>query len=284
MKILPEQPNLEHLRREARALKSQHRAQDESIVDVIRHFDTSMHGLSQQAVFNKKFSILDAQRVTARQYCFSSWTRLKLFVHKSTVQHDEFNAKLSNTIVRRKADYDARLRRYKTKKWKNGAVEKWEQFNRESVDLMSDVYRQYGWPGPNIIGRKAVDACFYLAGGHVHDSEFQSLTIGHMKNALPKGECPGIFYASLIDRYLALTYQPTLYGTTSDFNQITGRVEPTQDIANVQQVNVRRAEVGLPDLESSNQRVSKVQLCGTGIRLKVASNTFLSPSDKLNFK
>jgi len=46
MKILPDRPNLEFLRREAQTLKSRHRARDASVCDAIGHFDTSMHGLS----------------------------------------------------------------------------------------------------------------------------------------------------------------------------------------------------------------------------------------------
>ena len=255
MKFLPDQPNLEYLRREAQTLKSQHRARDESIVPIIGHFDTSMHGLSAEAVFTKRFSILDAQRVTARLYCFSSWARLKAFVQKSTDKQECFNAELCDTILRRKMEYDARLRRYKKKKWKSGAVEKWDRFSEESAALFKDIYRQYGWPGPNIIGRKAVEASFYLSSAAVHDSEFQHLTINMMKDALPKGECFGSFYASLLDRYLCLKYQPSMYGTMCDYNTQTGRVEPTQDIADIENVNIRRAEVGLPDLAASNKEL-----------------------------
>lgn len=255
MKILPDQPNLEYLRREAQTLKSQHRAKDKSIVPIIGHFDTSMHGLLPDAVFDKRFSILDAQRVTARLYSFQSWTRLKVFVQKSTDRQDCFDADLCNTILRRKTEYDARLRRYKNKKWKNGAVEKWDKFNDESGALYKDIYRQYGWPGPNIIGRKAVEASFYLSAGALYDSEFQHLTINMMKDALPKGECFGLFYASLLDRYLSLKYQPSMYGTMCDYNIKTGRVEPTRDIANIESVNCRRAEVGLSDLATTNKEL-----------------------------
>jgi len=91
MKLLPENPNLTYLHR-------------------IGHFDTSMHGLSDEAIFDMNFSINDAQRVTAREYSFSSWARLKLFVQKSSQASDEFDAELSATILKRKARYDGLLK------------------------------------------------------------------------------------------------------------------------------------------------------------------------------
>jgi len=82
MKILPERPNLSFLLREAKKLKSAHRSGDNSICATIGHFDISLHGLSDEAIFDTRFSILDAQRVVARQYGFSSWARLnKLTVY-----------------------------------------------------------------------------------------------------------------------------------------------------------------------------------------------------------
>jgi len=150
MKILPDRPNLEFLRREAQTLKSRHRARDASVCDAIGHFDTSMHGLSHDAIFAAKFSINDAQRVTARQYCFASWTRLKQFVQKSTYQSKEFNPVLSANILKRKIAYDELLHSCKQKKWKDGAVGDWDDFNKESGDIFEDIYQQYGWPGPNM--------------------------------------------------------------------------------------------------------------------------------------
>ena len=254
MKLLPENPNLTYLHREAKKLKSRHRARDVSVCERIGHFDTSMHGLSDEAIFDMNFSINDAQRVTAREYSFSSWARLKLFVQKSSQASDEFDAELSATILKRKARYDGLLKRYQKTKWKNGAVEKWDTFGKESGELFKRIYQRYGWPGPNVIGRDAVDACFYLTGGHTYDSDFQLQTINLMNDALPKGECLGSYYASLMDRYLALTYQPSLYGTMSDYNEETGRVELTRNVVDPDNLNVRRAEVGLPNFDSHNQQ------------------------------
>jgi len=80
MRTLPVRPNLQFLSREAKAIKSSHRNGDSTVCSIIGRFDTSLHGLSNQQILDTKFSILDAQRVVARLYGFSSWSRLKFFV------------------------------------------------------------------------------------------------------------------------------------------------------------------------------------------------------------
>ena len=70
MKNLPERPNLQFLLREAKSLKSAHRNGEKGICATIGHFDTSLHGLSDEAIFDTRFSILDAQRFKGREYCF----------------------------------------------------------------------------------------------------------------------------------------------------------------------------------------------------------------------
>ena len=104
MKHLPENPSFEFLRREARTLRAMHRAKDKSVVEIIGHYDTSFHGLSPEEIFARRFSVVDAQRVTARQYCFASWRRLKLFVQKATELTDEYNPKLREELLRRVPD------------------------------------------------------------------------------------------------------------------------------------------------------------------------------------
>ncbi len=259
MKILPNQPNLAYLRREAQAVKARHRAKDTSVCSIVGHYDTSLHGLSEQQIFNQHFSILDAQRVVARQYAFSSWSRLKLFVLKSS-DTTELNSELSKLILERKCTYDAYLKRFKKTKWKDNAIRKWDNFNRESGDIFENIYDKYGWPGPNIIGREAVEASFCLTAANSNDSTFQKLTTKLMKEALPKGECFGIMYASLVDRCLSLSYRPTIYGTNYDFNEQTGRVELSRNVIDPENLDKRRAEVGLPGFESQYLEDIEIQL------------------------
>jgi len=253
MKTLPELPNLEFLRREARTLRAQHRAKDKSVCEIIGHFDTSFHDLVDDEIFARKFSIIDAQRVTARQYSFASWRRLKLFVKKATVQTSAFNATLRDDLIRRNMMREALVRRVKNKK--PGARKALEDFIDESHATLQSIYSHYGWPGPQIVGRDGTEACFWLGVTHSKNAEFQHETAMLMKDSLPKGECYGIKYAITIDRWLCLSYQPTVYGSFNDFNKESGCVEYSSDVIDPRNLNKRRAEVGLPNFEAANQEL-----------------------------
>ena len=70
---LPEQPNLEHLRGQARALQRRVRAADpEAVARVVRHYDGGAPDVS--------FPLSTAQLVLAREYGFASWSRLRQYL------------------------------------------------------------------------------------------------------------------------------------------------------------------------------------------------------------
>ncbi len=245
--------NLEYLRREARSPRAKHCAKDKSVANIIGHFDTSFHGLNQDEVFARKFSIIDAQRVTARQYRFASWRRLKLFIQKDSEENRAYNPDLRDKLLKRNQMRSALVRRAKNQK--AGAGQSLRDFNVESQDLVNHIYAQYGWPGPQIIGRDGVEACYWLAVSQSLNSQFQYESAMLMKDALPKGECYGVEYAIVIDRWLSLSNKPTIYGSFNDFNIETGRVEYTRDYIDPAKINKCRAEVGLPNFDAANAEI-----------------------------
>ena len=66
---LPERPNLEHLKKQAKRLLSDYRQRDPAAVMVVKEYEREPSPES--------FQLQDAQRVLARSYGFSSWPRLK---------------------------------------------------------------------------------------------------------------------------------------------------------------------------------------------------------------
>jgi len=253
MKSLPKQPNLAYLQREARTLRAKHRARDKSITGVIGHYDTSFHGLSQEEVFARKFSIIDAQRVTARLYCFASWRRLKLFVQSTTVKTDKYDPRLRYTLLRRMEARAELIRR--TKDHKDDSTDSIYEFDVASQNIVKHIYDCYGWPGPQLVGRDGAEACYCLALSHSANSQFQYACAMLMKDALPRGECPGNLYAFTVDRWLCLSYQPQIYGSFKDFNLEIGRVEYGNNVIDPGNLNKRRAEVGLRDIDVVNNEL-----------------------------
>ncbi len=69
---LPEQPNLEQLRKQAKDLLERYRAGDPATVAEVNRFE--------RAPDPSSFSLNDAQRVLARAYGYQSWPKLKAFV------------------------------------------------------------------------------------------------------------------------------------------------------------------------------------------------------------
>lgn len=214
MKELPTRPNLNYLYREAKAIKSRHRRADKSICQLIGHFDTSLHELSCAQIFSHPFSILDAQRVVARQYSFSSWRRLKCFVELARAGENPKAPALAKNIIKHKNLMMAAQK--DTKKLGGDRKKRYHNYRKltlESRNILYPAYELYGWPGPEVIGKEGSDALIYLAGNAVYDSEFQKHTLNLMNDALSEGKAYGYWYAAFKDRYLTLSDQPTVYGT-----------------------------------------------------------------------
>ena len=117
MKSLPRKPNIEFLRKEAKALRALHRQGDRTCCEVIRSNDISLKNTTDAEILSAKFSINDAQRVVARQYGYSSWATLKQFV-------ESLNLPLYQKVTDKKA---------------------YQQEIADSYDKRSDVYDNHVW-------------------------------------------------------------------------------------------------------------------------------------------
>jgi ankyrin repeat protein len=82
-RTLPDRPNLEHLKKQAKDLLGDYRAGDVDAVAEVNRADRSPPSAQD-------FALADAQRVLARAYGFESWTKLKQKVEGVTVA--EFHA------------------------------------------------------------------------------------------------------------------------------------------------------------------------------------------------
>jgi len=78
MRLLPKQPNLEQLRKQARDLLKRYRAGEPAAVSEVEQYERQPDAI--------RFALHDAQRVLARAYGYESWPRLKAFVDGANVQ------------------------------------------------------------------------------------------------------------------------------------------------------------------------------------------------------
>ena len=78
----PREPNLEHLRNQAKVLRRRVLAGDSAALELVREFHPRLGGAEVQAL--AAITLADAQLVTARQYGFASWPKLRRHVEVVT--------------------------------------------------------------------------------------------------------------------------------------------------------------------------------------------------------
>jgi hypothetical protein len=112
---------------------------------------------------------------------------------------------------------------------------------------MKELVKQYGWPGPELVGVDGTEAAFLLVQHAEHAFQEQMLPL--VEAAYRNKKLQGQDYALLLDRVLVADGKSQVYGTQAKiFDQWKGEepvFEPIEDEANVDK---RRAEVGLPPM------------------------------------
>lgn len=88
-KKLPPRPNLEQLRKQAKAIQKGHQASNAKVLSEILQHHPQWNGKSQAELAKAKFPLSDAQWVIARQYGFKNWRELK--AHVESRQNGETN-------------------------------------------------------------------------------------------------------------------------------------------------------------------------------------------------
>jgi Ankyrin repeats (3 copies) len=82
---LSSNPNLEHLKCQAKDLLKEHTARNPGAAQRIREFHPRFAGSTDSEIFNTHLRLSDAQLVIARESGFPSWPRLKRHIEKPTL-------------------------------------------------------------------------------------------------------------------------------------------------------------------------------------------------------
>src|SRR6266702_386729 len=82
---LPANPNLEHLKYQAKDLLREHGRREAGAAQRIREFHSRFSEATDAEIFNAQLSLSDAQLAIARESGFPSWTRLKRHIEKPGV-------------------------------------------------------------------------------------------------------------------------------------------------------------------------------------------------------
>jgi hypothetical protein len=104
---LPSNPNLDHLRHQAKDLLKEHAAHDAAAAQRIREFHPRFKRAADAEIFAAQLKLSDAQLTIARESGFPSWTRLKRHIEKPT-KTDQLNLphheRIEDPIFRRAVD------------------------------------------------------------------------------------------------------------------------------------------------------------------------------------
>jgi hypothetical protein len=113
---------------------------------------------------------------------------------------------------------------------------------------LREIVREHGWPGRTLVGSDGVGAVFLLVQHADRDVAFQKEYLSWLERAFRTGEVSpqaGEALALLTDRVRTNEGRPQLYGTQVLIQDGGVIVQPIEDERNV---DVRRAELGLPPL------------------------------------
>src|SRR5205807_3050024 len=90
VRVLPPNPNLAHLKYQAKDLLKVHAARDPRAAQRLREFHPRFPRAVDDEIFAAGLSLTDAQLAIAREYGFPSWARLKRHIEKPTLT-DQLN-------------------------------------------------------------------------------------------------------------------------------------------------------------------------------------------------
>jgi hypothetical protein len=88
VKRLPPNPNLDHLKYQAKALLRGHAARHPDVAQQIREFHPDFPSASDAEIFKASLSLSAAQLTIARAYGFPSWPRLKAHVESPRLRRN----------------------------------------------------------------------------------------------------------------------------------------------------------------------------------------------------
>jgi len=105
---LPPNPNLDHLKYQAKDLLKERAARTAGVAQRIREFHPRFRRATDVEIFDAQFSLSDAQLTIAREHGFPSWARLKRHIEKPTVSDRldlSHHERIENPTFRRAVEF-----------------------------------------------------------------------------------------------------------------------------------------------------------------------------------
>ena len=120
---------------------------------------------------------------------------------------------------------------------------------------LSSQVAEHGWPKESVVGTEAAEAAFLIVQHAVHDTMFQARMLVLVTEAARTKEASPQSVALLTDRLMVRRGQPQRYGTQASLREGRIVLDPIADSINV---DVRRAQIGLPPLQEYLRKLESV--------------------------
>jgi len=139
---LPSNPNLDHLKHQAKDLLKDHAQRDPAAAQRIREFHPRFSGAPDAEIFDAPLKLSDAQLTIAREAGFPSWARLKKHIEQPTDLNLPHHERIEDPVFRRAVDLidagnvaglRAYLKRHPRLVHKHIAFEGWNYFRNPSL-------------------------------------------------------------------------------------------------------------------------------------------------------
>ena len=123
---------------------------------------------------------------------------------------------------------------------------KQEEIDLKNMQRLEEIIKQYGWPGKSLVGEEASKQAFLIL--QHSDVTYQKRYFPVLKEAAMKGEARLSDAAMMEDRILMREGKKQIYGTQLRSGDDTGGKLVIYPIEDEENVDARRAAVGLPPM------------------------------------
>lgn len=122
-----------------------------------------------------------------------------------------------------------------------------------NTDRLKEIVAEHGWPTRAEVGEDGRSAVFLIVQHADRDVAFQKEALGPMREAYEAGDASGSDLALLTDRVRVAEGRDQLYG--SQIYMATGQPAVLRPIEDEENVDARRAEIGLSPLDGYLARI-----------------------------
>jgi hypothetical protein len=128
-----------------------------------------------------------------------------------------------------------------------------ERLHRRNTARLKAIITQIGWPGISAVGQDGEEAAWMIAQHSISDPAFMRLALSLLTKAANRGEAPLWQVAFTEDRIRMFEGRDQLYGSHFDWDD-NDELSPFPPIEDPENVEERRAKMGLPPLEAELAR------------------------------